>query len=65
MSAWLSPAEFATAWLFASGWLAKQIAVRLGLSIWAVRSRIKTVYKKLGVHDRTGLIQVFEREGAL
>ncbi|MDA7680252.1 response regulator transcription factor [bacterium] len=36
-----------------SGYLDKEIAVRLRISNWTVRNHLKRIYSKLGIHNRT------------
>lgn len=40
----------------------KEIAVQSGVSINTVRSQVQAVYRKLDVHSRDDLVELFERE---
>lgn len=49
--------------LVAEGQLNKQIASRLGLSVDTIKAQLKTIFEKLGVHDRTHAVTVAVRRG--
>lgn len=61
----LSRREFQAAWLFASGLSRQQVADRLGITYNTVSSLCKYACYKLGVSGQRGLIEEFERQGAL
>lgn len=61
----LTPREFQSAWLYASGLSLKQVAFRLGVTRFTVAHHIKVAYVKLGVHSIWELVFRFERDGAL
>lgn len=51
--------------LVSQGQLNKQIASRLGLSVDTIKAQLKTIFEKLGVHDRTHAVTVAARRGYL
>lgn len=57
----LSPRETEVLELIASGYVNKEIAERLGLTIQTVRSYLKTIYEKLHVHSRAEAVTKFMR----
>jgi DNA-binding NarL/FixJ family response regulator len=55
----LTPREQEVLALLARGYVAKEIADTLGISIWTVHGHIKSVFEKLGVHTRTEAVVKF------
>lgn len=51
--------------LVADGQANKQIARQLSLSVETVKAQLKTIFSKLGVHDRTHAVTVAARRGYL
>lgn len=49
--------------MVASGHANKQIAVRLHLSVETIKAHLKTIFSKLGVHDRTHAVTLAARRG--
>jgi DNA-binding NarL/FixJ family response regulator len=59
----LSEREIAILRLVAEGHPNKQIAWQLQLSVDTIKAQLKTVFEKLGVHDRTHAVTVASRRG--
>ena len=57
----LTPAETRVARLYAAGLTQGEIARRAGVSPSTVRNQLASVYLKLGVHSKVGLIQALAR----
>jgi DNA-binding NarL/FixJ family response regulator len=55
----LTRREFETLTLLAKGYLYKEIAVELGISISTVRAHLHAIYEKLHVHSRTEAVVKF------
>ncbi len=55
----LTPREHETLALLAKGYLAKEIADALGISIWTVHGHAKSIFEKLNVHTRTEAVVKF------
>jgi len=51
----LSSMEFTVAMLYNRGWLMKEIADHMGISINTVRTHIKSIFNKLGIADKDEL----------
>jgi DNA-binding NarL/FixJ family response regulator len=49
----LTPREHDILSLLSKGYLDKEIAAALGISLWTVHGHLKKIYNKLGVHTRT------------
>ena len=47
-----------------SGCTDKQIAARTGLSFSTVRTYVRQVYRRMGVHTRVALLHIFNRDAA-
>lgn len=61
----LTPREIAILRMVADGHPNKQIARQLGLSVETVKAQLKTIFSKLGVHDRTHAVTLAARRGYL
>ncbi len=61
----LTEREVAILKLVAEGHQNKQIAWRLTLSVDTIKAQMKTIFEKLGVHDRTHAVTVATRRGYL
>jgi len=61
----LTEREIAILKLVAEGHQNKQIAWRLTLSVDTIKAQLKTIFEKLGVHDRTHAVTVATRRGYL
>ncbi|NYT41947.1 response regulator transcription factor [Sphingomonas sp. R-74633] len=59
----LTEREIAILALVAEGHPNKQIAWRLTLSVDTIKAQLKTIFEKLGVHDRTHAVTVATRRG--
>ncbi|WP_342251412.1 response regulator transcription factor [Sphingomonas sp. OTU376] len=59
----LTDREAAILRLVAEGHPNKQIAWRLTLSVDTIKAQLKTIFEKLGVHDRTHAVTVATRRG--
>lgn len=59
----LTEREVAILKLVAEGHPNKQIAWRLTLSVDTIKAQLKTIFEKLGVHDRTHAVTVAARRG--
>jgi DNA-binding NarL/FixJ family response regulator len=55
----LTPREHEILALLAKGYLAKEIADALGISIWTVHGHAKSIFEKLNVHSRTKAVVKF------
>ncbi len=55
----LTPREHEILALLAKGDLAKEIADKLGISIWTVHGHVKSIFEKLHVHTRTEAVVKF------
>ncbi|MFO1477769.1 MAG: response regulator transcription factor [Verrucomicrobiota bacterium] len=55
----LTPREHEILALLAKGYLAKEIADSLGISIWTVHGHAKSIFEKLNVHTRTEAVVKF------
>jgi len=55
----LTPREHEILALLAKGYLAKEIADSLGISIWTVHGHVKSIFEKLNVHTRTEAVVKF------
>ena len=55
----LTPREHEILALLAKGYLAKEIADSLGISIWTVHGHSKSIFEKLNVHTRTEAVVKF------
>ena len=55
----LSPREILAARRFAQGHSSREIAVELGVSHSTVQSQLASVYRKLGVTGKAGLVRIF------
>jgi DNA-binding CsgD family transcriptional regulator len=55
----LTPREHEILVLLAKGYLAKEIADSLGISIWTVHGHAKSIFEKLNVHTRTEAVVKF------
>ena len=55
----LTPREHEILVLLAKGYLAKEIANSLGISIWTVHGHAKSIFEKLNVHTRTEAVVKF------
>ena len=55
--------EIAILRLVAEGHANKQIAARLNLSVETIKAQLKTIFSKLGVHDRTHAVTLATRRG--
>ena len=55
----LTPREHEVLALLAKGYLAKEIADSLGISIWTVHGHAKSIFEKLNVHTRTEAVVKF------
>lgn len=51
--------------LVVSGYTDKQISARTGLSFSTVRTYVRQVYRRMGVHNRVALVHIFNRDEAL
>ncbi|MBX9600409.1 MAG: LuxR C-terminal-related transcriptional regulator [Bryobacteraceae bacterium] len=49
--------------LAAAGLAVKEIAARLDISYFTVKAHMRSIYDKLGIHDRVRLAIVFLRAG--
>ncbi|MBB4100657.1 response regulator [Sphingomonas kyeonggiensis] len=61
----LTEREIAILKLVAEGHQNKQIAWQLTLSVDTIKAQLKTIFEKLGVHDRTHAVTVATRRGYL
>jgi DNA-binding CsgD family transcriptional regulator len=52
----LSPREQAIVMLIAQGYVNKQIAQQLNISIWTVNTYLRRIFAKLGVNTRAAMI---------
>jgi DNA-binding NarL/FixJ family response regulator len=59
----LTQREIAILRLVADGHANKQIAERLNLSVETIKAQLKTIFSKLGVHDRTHAVTLAARRG--
>lgn len=59
----LTQKEIAILQLVADGHANKQIATRLNLSVETIKAHLKTIFSKLGVHDRTHAVTLAARRG--
>ncbi|MEP9359601.1 response regulator transcription factor [Sphingomonas sp. KR3-1] len=59
----LTEREIAILKLVAEGHPNKQVAWRLSLSVDTIKAQLKTIFEKLGVHDRTHAVTVASRRG--
>ncbi|RME29559.1 MAG: LuxR family transcriptional regulator [Deltaproteobacteria bacterium] len=57
----LTPRELQVARMAASGATVGRIASELGLSVWTVLSHMKSIYRKLRVHNRAELVQRLQK----
>jgi DNA-binding NarL/FixJ family response regulator len=55
----LTPREHEILARIAQGYLAKEIADALGISIWTVHGHVKSIFEKLNVHTRTEAVVKF------
>lgn len=55
----LTPREHEILDLLSKGDLAKEIADKLGISIWTVHGHVKSIFEKLNVHSRTEAVVKF------
>lgn len=55
----LTPREHEILDLLSKGDLAKEIAGKLGISIWTVHGHVKSIFEKLNVHNRTEAVVKF------
>jgi DNA-binding NarL/FixJ family response regulator len=55
----LTPREHEILAQLAKGYLAKEIADSLGISIWTVHGHVKSIFEKLNVHTRTEAVVKF------
>lgn len=55
----LSPRETLAARRFAQGCNSREIAVEMGVSLSTVQSQLASVYRKLGVTGKAGLVRIF------
>ena len=55
----LTPREHEVLALLSKGWLAKEIADSLGISVWTVHGHVKSIFEKLKVHSRTEAVVKF------
>lgn len=59
----LTQREIAILRLVADGHANKQIALRLSVSVETIKAQLKTIFSKLGVHDRTHAVTLAARRG--
>lgn len=59
----LTQKEIAILQLVADGHANKQIATRLNLSVETIKAHLKTIFSKLGAHDRTHAVTLAARRG--
>lgn len=57
----LTAAEMRVARLYASGLAQKDVALRIGVSVSTVQNQLVSVYRKLGVHSKVGLLHALNR----
>ncbi len=55
----LTPREHEVLALLSKGYLDKEIANSLGISIWTVHGHVKNIFEKLNVHSRSGAVVKF------
>jgi DNA-binding NarL/FixJ family response regulator len=55
----LTPREHEVLALLSKGYLDKEIASSLGISIWTVHGHVKNIFEKLNVHSRSGAVVKF------
>jgi LuxR family maltose regulon positive regulatory protein len=60
-----TPRELDLLRLLAAHWSRREIAERLGLSSHTVKTYIRDLYRKLGVHERADAVRVAKRKGWL
>lgn len=54
----LKPREADVLWGLHHGWSNEEIADRLFLSVWTVKSHLKTLYRALGARDRAHAVSL-------
>lgn len=59
----LTQREIAILRLVADGYANKQIARQVNLSVETIKAQLKTIFSKLGVHDRTHAVTLAARRG--